>query len=109
VHCERATVADRRLVGAVAGLALVAVALAVIASFIGWKSAELFHEMDEFYRSPASSNAADEVYRYYDAISRTSFALQAVLAPLCAGVVFAVIATLGVLALRWERAEGRAL
>ena len=101
--------ADRRLVVAIVALAALAVISAAVVIWIGWWAAELFHEMDEFYRSPASNEASDEVYRYYDTLSRNSYAMQAVLGPLCAGIVFAIITAFAVLALRWDRAEGRAL
>lgn len=100
---------DRPAKMAIAALAAVAVTCTAVAVWLSWWAAGLFHEMDEFYRSSASNEAPDEVYRYYDTISRNSYAMQAVLGPLCAGIVFAIITAVAVLALRWERAEGKAL
>ena len=101
--------ADRRLVLAIVALAAMAVISAAVVTWLGWWAAQLFHEMDEFYRSPASNEATDEVYRYYDTISRNSYAMQSVLGPLCAGIVFAVFTAFAVLALRWDRSDGKAL
>jgi hypothetical protein len=75
--------------------------------FGGWGAA-LFYEMDLFYRT-STGDHPDEVYLYYDVISRNSYVMQDSLTPLISGAVFAVLGVLTTVAVRWERREGRAL
>jgi hypothetical protein len=86
--------------------ALVALAAACLglATALELRSAELFHEADEFNRSLTGSDPIDvETSDYFDSVWRLSGALHEVAGPLLAGAALAVLALLVVLALRWER------
>ena len=89
-----------------AALGALAVACLGVAVWLGRWAAELFHEVDEFYRSSAVERP-EEVYRYYDTLSNNSWAMQGILTPLLSGAVLAVLTLLTVLALRWERRAAR--
>ena len=97
-------------VGWLAGLGALAATCAGLAVWLCWWAAQLFHEVDVYYRSSTGSTAPpDAVARYYDTLSHNSGAMQAALSPLLAGAVLTVLVALAALALLWERRESAQL
>jgi hypothetical protein len=96
-----------RWIAGLVGLAAVCLGMTI---WLGAWGAQLFHESDEFYRGDnGAQQYPDEVYVYYQTISTNSYVMHDLQTPLSAGAVMALLALLCVLAVRWDRREGKHL
>jgi len=90
----------------VVGTIAVGVACLGVAVWLTWWGSALFGEADAYYRSQTGAQPVPEaVDRYYSSLMHASYAMHDVVGPLLAGAVFAVLATVAVLALGWTPRE----
>lgn len=86
------------------GLILAVVAGVAISLVLLWIASGEQIQVNEFYETHGNEQLTDEEYRYWDAISRSSYQKLTVTAPtILTGAMVALFALLAVLAFRRER------
>ncbi len=84
---------------ALAALALVTSATSVV---LTWVSSDLQIQVNAFYSSQVEQVSQEE-YDRWNAVSMNAYTFLQLVTPLLLGAIMAVLGTLAVLALRWER------
>ncbi|MEO5920853.1 MAG: hypothetical protein ABIQ01_06890 [Pseudolysinimonas sp.] len=93
---------ERRPVGWLLGLALIAVAGIGIALVLTWSASEMQIRVNAFWASQTEP-VTDEEYGAWDELSTNSYTMLAIVTPLLTAAAAAIFALLAVLAFRWER------
>ncbi len=93
---------DRRSASWLAGLAALALSAGVLALLVNWWAVDLESQAQAFWSQVGNEQFSEEVYLYWERVSKNGHMLQSLMTPLLIGVLSAVFAILAVLARLWE-------
>jgi hypothetical protein len=94
--------ADTRVIPWVVALIATGLVSAALAIWLLWWASDLQQQVTAWYNAQSGSEYDAVTGAFFDRIGSNAYAMESVASPLLAGTVFAILASLVVLARRWE-------